>query len=253
MSWASTRRTLILTSIFGVIAVLLAVVLIATLYETPSCNDGKKNQDESGVDCGAACEKVCTVGTLPPVVQFVRDVPGPGGRVDVIAYVENKNGDSAARDISYTIELFGESHEVLATKTGTVDLPPSSEVPLYIQNVYAGGQSVSEVFMTFDENANSWFRYVDTRPVVRIEDVQTTGTEREPKVTSVVKNGTAYPLKNVRVVATVFNEENNAIAASQTILGVLPAEGSAVATFTWSAPFIGTAARIDVRSVLSLP
>lgn len=252
MSWASTRRTLILTSISGVVVVVLALVLIATLYETPSCSDGKKNQDEGGIDCGGVCEKVCTASTLPPVVQFVRAVPGSGNRVDVIAYVENRNIDSVGRNIVYTVELFGESHEVLATKSGSIDLPPGGEIPIFIQNAYAGEGFVSGVFMTFTEEAASWVYYEDTRTTPRIEDVQMQGTTEEPEITAMVKNDSAYPLKKVKVIATVFDEQDNAIAASQTILEVLPAQGSALATFTWSRPFIGTAARIDVRPIVPL-
>lgn len=252
MSWASTRRTLILSSIFSVIAAIFAVVLIATLYETPSCNDEKQNQDEAGVDCGGVCEQVCTLSVLPPVVQFVKDVPGPGNRVDVVAYVENKNGDSAARSISYEIEMFGENQELLAKKGGTVDLPPGTGIPIYIQNVYVGGAPVAQVFMTFDESASPWYQYTGRYSIPRVEDIQTSGTDAEPKVTATIKNPTAEVLRGIKVIATVFNEDNNAIAASQTILPEITAEGSATATFTWSEPFIGSAARIDVRPIMPI-
>ncbi len=252
MSWASSRRTLILVVIFSVVAAIAAVTLIATFYQTPSCNDGKRNQNEEGVDCGGACARVCAFNAVSPVVSFVRDVKGLGGRTDIVAYVENPNGLAAAKDAPFSIEVYDEERTLIATKQGTVDLPPGSGVPLYFSNVYAGGAVVAQVFLQFDTASLDWYSYTDTRIVPRVSDIESVEAST-PRVRATLRNPSVEMLRDVLVIATVFDAEGNAIAATQTVVSEIPPQGSAPALFTFGAPFSAQAARIDVRPVVPLP
>jgi hypothetical protein len=252
MSWASSRRTFILVIIFSVLAAVAAVTLIATLYETPSCSDGKRNQDETGVDCGGSCARVCAFEAAPPVVSFVRDVKGLGGRTDVIAYVENPNASAAVKGASFTIELYGEDRTLIAKRSGTTDLPPAAGVPLYIPGVYTGNSVVAQAFLEFDESSLGWYRYEDERVVPRVSDIRL-GEIDTPRVLARLTNPSVTTLRNVIVIATVFDKEGNAIAATQTVVSQIPAQGSVEATLTFAGSFSEAPARTDVRPVIPLP
>jgi hypothetical protein len=253
MSWASSRRTLILVIVFSVIAAIAAVTLIATLYETPSCSDGKQNQGEEGIDCGGSCSRVCDASAMPPTVSFVRDVKGLNGRTDVVAYVENPNGFAAAKGVKYTIELFSEDRVLLATREGTLELPPAAGVAVYVPNVYSGTRVVAQAFLEIDDASLLWYRYDDTRPVLRVSDETTSGTEAAPRISARLTNPTVETLNNLVVIATVFDAEGNAIAATQTVVASVPPQGSATALFTFAAPFPSTPSRIDVQPRIPLP
>lgn len=252
MSWASSRRTLILTVVFSVIAALIAVTLIATLYETPSCSDGKQNQDEGGVDCGGSCALVCEEDAASPVVSFVRDVKGLRGRTDVVAYVENPNGFAAVKGARYTVELYGEDRTLLAKRSGTTDLPPGEGVPLYLPNVYAGGAVVSQAFLEFDGASLVWYRFDEERVIPRVSDIQL-GELDTPRVRARLSNPSVETLRNIVVIATVFDGEGNAIAATQTVVPQIPAQGSVDTVLTFAGSFSEAPARTDVRPVIMLP
>ncbi len=253
MSWAGSRRTLILIIIFSVIAAIAAITLIATLYETPSCADGKRNQDEAGIDCGGSCSRVCSFDATKPVVSFVRDVPGLRGRTDVVAYVENPNAASAVKGARYTVELYSESRGLLASVKGTTDLPPGGGVPLFLPGVYEGSEVVAQAFLEFDETSLDWYRFDDTRVVPRVSDVSSSDLATTPRVRARLSNSSVTLLRNVTVVATVFGADGTAFAATKTVVPQVPAQGSAEVVLTFANPFLEEPARIDVRPIIPLP
>src|SRR3989344_3117613 len=107
MSWAARRRFFILLIVVAVSAVLVTTMFIATFTNAPSCTDGVQSQGEDGIDCGGPCAYLCTALVQPPTVLFTKAIQNGAGRIDVIAEVENKNADSAAKNVPYRITLHG--------------------------------------------------------------------------------------------------------------------------------------------------
>lgn len=250
MSWASRRQLIIVSIILAVIAALVASVVIAIVYETPSCSDRKQNQDETGVDCGGSCARLCAADALAPRIDFVRHFTNQQGRTDAIAYVTNPNRTGAIDDARFTVEVYGTDGTVLARSEGTVDLAPGATVPVYLPNVFSGNLPVARVFLTFDTVAVD--RYEDTRIIPRYNnDALLTGAG-SPRVSASFTNPSAYPLRDIPVVATVFDASGNAIAATQTLLAELPPQGVAEVVFVWNEPFSAAPARIDVVPIVEL-
>jgi len=46
------------------------LAVACTVGNCPNCSDGRHNGDETGVDCGGSCAKVCCAGTLPASTQL---------------------------------------------------------------------------------------------------------------------------------------------------------------------------------------
>jgi hypothetical protein len=249
MSWALGRRLIILSVIAVVFFLIVSFVWYSISYEAPSCTDGKQNQDEEEVDCGGSCPYLCNTGLVPPSVEFARPVSPQTGRTDVIAYIENANPRAAARAVLFKTVLFSQQNTIIAEKEGTVDLPPSTVVPVYLPNFFSGEQAVARVFVEIDQSSFRWFRYIDERvlPEIRNTVIENTNT---PRITATLRNNTANTLENVRAVITVFDERDNAIASSQTIVSLIAPFADAEAIFTWRAPFVSAPARVEVLPLL---
>jgi hypothetical protein len=252
MSWALRRRLIIIGLIAAVIALLGGVFYFTTVRSAPSCIDGKQNQGEEGIDCGGTCSYFCSASQAAPATRFVRAVSPSAGRTDVIAYIDNPNASSAASGLHYTIELYSPTNTIVAKKEGTVDLPPSSTVPVFVPNFFSGSATVARAFITFDTPTHLWYRYEDARVVPKVSNIVLTGGEM-PRVRAIAVNATTVPLKNVVFIVTVFDETGDAIAASQTIAPSIPAQGSAPLVFTWPTPFLKPVGRIEVIPVIPLP
>ena len=254
MSWASKRRFIVFSILGAIVVALLASVAIAIFYDAPSCRDNKQNQDEEGIDCGGtSCTYLCSVGVQKPSTRFVRPFAPAAGRTDVIAYIDNPNMNAAAKGGHFTIELYGTDGTVLARKQGTVDLPPASTVPVYVPNFVSGYIEVARAFVSYDEPTFKWFRYTDNRIVPTYNnDAEVTGTQA-PRITASLTNPSAKALRDVLVIATVFDSAGNAIAATQTVAPTIPAQGTATVVFIWNEPFSTLPARVDVVPIVPLP
>lgn len=252
MSWASRRRFVIISILVGIVVVLASAIIIPIVYETPSCSDRKKNQDEAGIDCGGSCARVCDAQVLAPKVDFVRPLSPMNGRTDVIAYITNPNTNAAVKNARFTIELYGTDGTVIARKEGKTDLPPGATVPVYVPNFISGYLEVARAFLTFDQTSLTFVKYADKRIVPLYNHDAEVGGTAAPRIVASFTNPSATLVRDTVVIAVVFDVQGNAIAASQTLLAELPSQGSASVTFVWNEPFSSSPTRIDVIPVVPL-
>lgn len=253
MSWASERRTFIVVGISLVVAAAVAVIAISIFYETPSCSDGKQNQGEGGVDCGGSCARVCSADVVPPVVSYVRPLTDMNGRTDIVAYIENPNPSASAKSARYTIELYSVERVLLDTVDGMIDLPPATDVPIYIPNAYQGPVPIAQAFLVFDLSSFTWVRGSEAPPTLTVSEIQSQDTETKPRVTAILTNPTVKVMKNIPVIATLYDAEDRVMAASRTLIAEIVARESVDVVFTWTEPFTTVPARIDVRPITTLP
>ncbi|MGH7175265.1 MAG: FxLYD domain-containing protein [Minisyncoccia bacterium] len=253
MSWAAKRRATILGGIGTVVLVVLVLIFYPALHSAPSCSDGRQDGSEAGVDCGGSCPYLCQSQVESPVVRFTQAFsPGPG-RTDVIAYVDNPNQDASAKDVPYTLTLYGADNVLVAKTSGTLELPPASTVPVFVANLVTGGQPTAQAFLTIDPTAISWQAGADTRTLPVVGSPAIGGSLSAPHVVATLSNPSALPIQNVAVVAAVFDASGNVIDASQTLLPSIPPQGTSVATFTWNEPFSSAPTRVDVIPLVPLP
>ncbi len=253
MSWAARRRFVILLILSAIILAFLATVSIATFYKSPSCSDGVQNQAEDGIDCGGPCAFLCTALLQGPTVLFTKSFTNDAGRTDVVASIENKNAGAAAKNVPYRITLFGSDQVLIQEATGVLDLPPGGTVPVYVSGLVSGKQEVTRAFLTITASDVQWFTLTaraETVPLV--SGTRQTGTTSAPRVEAKLTNQTTAPLHDVQVIVIVRDKNGNVIAASKTIVPSIPAQGEALAIFTWNSAFSDTPAAIEVTPVLPL-
>ena len=254
MSWAARRRFFILLSIGGIIAVFLAVVAVATFYKAPSCIDTVQNQDEEGIDCDGSCPYLCAARQQPPTVLFTKALTNGAGRTDIIALIENKNAGAAAKDIPYRGALYGTDRLLIQEVTGTLDLPPGASVPVFIPGIVSGKQTIAGAFLSIDAFSPQWFRMAsDPRIVPTVVTTKPGGTTAMPRFEAILTNSSAVTLTAVSAIILVRNDKGDVIAASSTVVPVIPAQGRATATFTWNAAFPSAPASIQVVPIIPLP
>src|SRR3989344_8220214 len=153
MSWAARRRFVILLIIGAIVVAFLVAISIATFYKSPSCTDRVQNQEETGIDCGGPCSYLCKEQQHPPTVLFTKAIQNGEGRIDVIAYIENKNPDAAAKNVPYSITLYGAGQALVQKVTGTLDLLPSASVPGFVPGISSGGQKGGNAFLHINATA----------------------------------------------------------------------------------------------------
>lgn len=254
MSWAARRRFIIALVVGAIIIAFLATLSIATFYKAPSCADGAQNQDETGVDCGGSCSYLCREQQQPPTVLFTKAIKNGEGRVDVIALIENKNPNAAAKNVPYSITLYGTGQALIQRVTGTLDLPPGASVPVFVPDIPSGRQVVVSAFLDIDASAPQWFSMpVDARIVPTVSNTKHGGTTSAPRIEAILSNQSITTLTNVKAIVLVRGDRGDVIAASSTIVPAIPAQGRATATFTWNGAFSSTPVSVEVAPIIPLP
>ena len=254
MSWAGGRRFIIACIVGAVVIAIIAVTIIASIYKAPSCVDGVQNENEAGIDCGGPCPYLCTFQVAAPVVRFAQPISGQTGRTDVIAYIDNSNPSAAAKGINFTATLYGATHLLVANYSGTLDLAPSATVPLFIPGIFSGQQQVTQAFVTLDSSTIHFFAAQKSPVLPTVGSPSLSGTINNPRIQATISNpDTVNALTNVHVVATVFDASGNVVAASATVLPLIPASGGVTALFTWNTAFARPAARVDIIPITELP
>ncbi|OYV27694.1 MAG: hypothetical protein B7W98_01260, partial [Parcubacteria group bacterium 20-58-5] len=166
----------------------------------------------------------------------------------------NKNINAAARNVPYTITIYGTKQIILQTLSGTLDLPPGATATVYIPGARTGKQTVVSAFLTIAPSAPAWFTMTnDPRTIPGVSNTTESGSPDAPRIDAVLTNGSAAPLSGVQVVVLVRNVQGSVIAASQTVVPTIPAQGQATATFTWNNAFPDAPASIEVVPVIPLP
>ncbi len=254
MNWAERRRFIILLIAGAIIVAIVAVTLTATFYKAPSCRDNVQNQGEAGVDCGGSCAYLCTALEQPPTVLYTKVVESAGGRTNIIASVVNKNADAAAKQVPYTLTLYGADLVLISQTRGIVDLPPGATVPVYVPNIATGNQIVASAFLSIESTAPAWYRLAsDPRVLPIVANSKLSGSTSSPRVEATLVNPSVTSLVNVRAVVLVRGEGGAIIAASSTIVPAIPASGQASAIFTWNHPFPSIPLSIEVVPSVPLP
>jgi hypothetical protein len=248
MDWGNRRKIFVETVLALCGVVLVIVVLVAVFYKAPSCTDNKQDGNETGIDCGVGCPYLCSSDEIAPLVVFAIPVSPQYGRTDLIAYVANKNVSAQVQGAQYSVVLYDRFNKRVAAKTGTVNLLPASTAPIFIPDLYQGNDPIATAFVTFATSTLLW-QHDSARPIIPQQTQLQIFDGATPKITATLTNPTAYPIYNETVVATVFNAKNNAIAASQTVIPTLPAQGSAPIVFTWNKEFSSKPVRVEILPV----
>jgi hypothetical protein len=67
-----------------------------------------------------------------------------------------------------------------------------------------------------------------------------------PQVTADIVNSSPYDIKNIEISAVVYDEQDNAMAVSRTMLNFLAKDSRQQVVFTWPTPFPAKNKRVDI-------
>jgi len=231
-SWAFWRRVqygLGFLSFWGMIGVLIYFI---NFYEPATCFDLKQNGDETGIDCGGGCVRVCSADVLPPRVVWAKSFEVTEGQYNVVAYVENQNQTVATPELPYTFELLNNGI-VVSSKSGTTVLPPNSVYPVFEGRVFTDDrQPVTDTRLIID-TAEIWLPASAGRDQFRSSDINLSGADVRPRLDVELENTELVAAEDIEVVATIFNDAGEPVTASQTFVERIPARSTQDIVFTW--------------------
>ena len=246
MPWALKRKAIILGGGLALALGALALLYFSVFRAPPSCNDGRQNGDESGVDCGGSCERICPAEAASPAILWSRSFQVAPGVWTAAAVVENRNAEAGMRAISYRFTLLDRDGVSVTERAGSTFLAPRAAAVIVEPTISVGERLPARTQFVFLSSPN-WER-VEEREVPRLL-VRESALDEEgsPRASALIVNDSPSDVRDVEAAAIVLNTEGNAIAVSRAVIPRLARGQSERVVFTWPAPFPEAVARLDVR------
>jgi hypothetical protein len=246
-SWAQKRKLIYGSATFLFLLCVIGIPVYLTYFNNPpTCTDHVQNGNEQGVDCGGFCVTACAGEVLPePIVLWSRPFSVARGLNNLIAYVQNPNVNYVAEPIEYVFLVYDKDNVLIGTREGKALVPPTKTFPIFEPAFNAGERKPVKSVFEFTAPA-IWKRFQSVKPELSIADENLKNASSTPRLEASLVNETINKYKDVEVVAIIYNEEGNAVAASKTLVDVLPAEDQVPIVFTWPEPFDFKISKIEI-------
>ena len=247
MSWASRRQGQYLLGLFFVIGLIILAILWPTITRKPTCQDGKRNGTETGVDCGGICQRICTPDVTEPQVLWSRAFPVTGNIYNLVGFVENSNKSAGINRISYEFRIYDTRNILIGRRVGTTFIPPNQQFVVFEPRFDAGQSQVRSVTLDFTPPF-VWAKKEPTLQTlpVKVENIIWGEDKSNPSLTAIVNNESVYDLPEFDVVTILYDATHKAINASKTHKDSLSSNQKTPILFTWPNPLSDTPATQDI-------
>lgn len=248
LSWSTRRKIFYFSIIFGAIVIALIILIYPYFNREPTCFDNKMNGTESGIDCGGACQKVCTAEALQLVTLWVRAFEVTPGKYNVMAYIENQNRESGIPMMSYEFKLYDEDNIFIGRTAGSTFVTSNDRTAIFAPGIETGNRVPARVAFTFT-SVPTWIKINRDQKnslAVSAEDQILSNPLSTPKLEAQIVNKTLNEIKNLDVYAILYDANNNVMTVSKTLIEVLAKNSKSPVVFTWPKPLAERPTRIDI-------
>ena len=231
-SWGFRRKVLYASTILVAAFLFVSFVWFQFFSAAPTCFDTRQNGDELGVDCSGSCALICASQAKNPVVLWARVFQNGPKSYTAAAYIQNNNGETAAKDVPYLFQLYDADNKLVTEKSGTMDIPPVQTIPIIESNITVDTRVVSRVLFSFTDTP-VW-RQVPRGSVPHLRIVGQTLNPSATRLDATIENSSLQDESRVTVIAVLFDSLGVARAASKSTIPLLAHSSTEKVVFTWS-------------------
>ncbi|HWQ60625.1 MAG TPA: FxLYD domain-containing protein [Candidatus Fimivivens sp.] len=247
-----SMKRLRITSV--VILFLVAVGAVAYYLFRPAqtCIDGRRNQNETGVDCGGVCGPCTDVLDPDPfVVREAAFVSGNGsGIYDVFVKVHNPNDTIGAAQVRYDIVLKDTSGSEVGRIPGVDSLLPQETRLLVAVGAHVTGIPAS-VEVSFRDATWQRFSGYQERPQLTVYRTRFDKLSSGPyfgQVFGTLRNESSYDFRSVTVKMVLRDASGTPVALNQTEINTVLAGDNRDFTLIFPKAFPGDVASVEAET-----
>ena len=242
--WAFWRRVQYGTAFFCVLGLIGVGIYYQYVYEAPNCFDTVQNGEETGIDCGGACQRICAFDIIEPTALWSESFKIVDGQYNAVAYIENRNKSIGSPELRYTFKLF-DAAGLITERTGTTVLPPDSVYPIFEGRIMTGTRVPTKTTIEFVPDM-LWLPGTVGREQFTLERRELINADSKPRLTAQLRNTTLDEARDVEIVATIFDVSRNPLTSSRTVVPYFAGRSTQDVTFTWPEPLAKTLRSCEV-------
>ncbi len=244
------RRRAIILTVYALMAFGLLWMIASAVRPAPSCTDGKRNQNEVGVDCGGVC------GACPQkivaqdiVVNGAWVIDGVDGRVDVVAQVTNPNDLYGAEHVRYTVEMRDAQGNIVGEATDeTFILPAETKYILLPGLTVRGAVTSAALRIAPDVQWTVFHGYQKPRIVVLNKRYELLSSSTAyARVRGLVRNESPYDFARLWVKVVLKDAQGVPVAIHRTRMDVMDAGAERAFSLPWPSKITGDVVTVDVE------
>jgi len=244
--WAFWRRVQYASIFLVLCAVVLTGFYMKYFYKAPSCFDGVMNGTERGVDCGGNCVRVCTLDIIPLRTVWSESFKIVDGQYNAVAYIENSNRTVGTPKLGYTFKLYDDAGLIVERRGETV-LPVNGVYPIFEGRIITGNRIPTQTVIEFDTDT-IWLPGTLGNEQFSLVSRDLLDVDRTPRLVAEVRNNDLQEVRNVEIVATIFDSQRRPLTASRTVVEYFQGRTNQNITFTWPEPIARTVRSCEVPS-----
>jgi hypothetical protein len=248
MTWALKRQffyVFVLIVFFGIFGFL---VIYPHINKAPSCSDGIQDGDETGIDCGGSCATACTSEVDEISILWTRSFEVVPGRYNAVAYLENHNKNAAIDKITYNFRFYDKNDIYIGEREGSTFIPASGKFAIFEPGVGLGNSI--PVYTNFQFTEAPLWQTVPQDKLdqlkILISNIKLENEDTSPRLSATIQNDSFFSIPGMSVVALLYDDKGNALAASSTYIDTLEAQQSQDLNYTWPEPIQGNAVAEEI-------
>lgn len=238
MSWALKRKILYLAILIAFVSAFGFWVIYPYYNKAPTCTDGKQNGIETGVDCGGSCIRACLREVDQISVLWSRAFQVVPGRYNAVAYIENKNENTAINKIKYKFHFADKDNIYVGKREGETYIPPKGKFAIFEPAIDVGNSIPVYTKFEFIE-VPEWVSVSKeqiSQLKISVSDIKLENENTEPRLSARVKNESLYRIPEVSFIVILYDALGNVVSTSHTYLDMLKGEEATNINFTWREP-----------------
>jgi hypothetical protein len=248
LDWGSKKKLSYLSVFILMMLIGIFILIFPYLNKAPTCFDGKQNGDETGVDCGGSCARVCTNQAYGLVNIWSRAFWVNNSNYNVMALIENQNTEAGVPLISYEFRIYDDKNIFLGRRQGTTFINSNDRSVVFESGFDFGNRRPVRVDFQFT-NQPTWIR-IDRRQrdalSIDVKDRVLSNQFESPRLEAIVVNNTLTDIKELDVYAILYDENENVLNVSKTYIPELMRASEYKIIFTWPRAFEKSPTRIDI-------
>src|SRR3989344_3901101 len=239
LTWAF-RRQFFYVLVFAVLFLVFGFfVIYPSFSKPPTCADNRQNGEETGVDCGGACARACLFEVDEVSVLWTRAFRVVPGRYNAVAYRQNHNKNTAASGVNYRFRFADKNNVYIGKREGRTFIPPSGKFAIFEPGIDIGNSV--PVYTTFEFTEVPQWTSIPQEKInqlqVLVSNIVLTNEKTSPALSATIKNNSLFVIKEIDVIAILYDANRNAVSASRTYIEELAPEEAVPVNFTWPEPF----------------
>lgn len=247
------KRMMIIIGI-GLVLFGVGTWIVLAVAPTATCFDGKKNQGESGIDCGGVCGE-CKNIPASGEIQIIEKklIPTGSGKYDVLLRIKNVSSQFGVSDFKYRIILKDQNGNQIAEKIGKSFLLPA-EAKYIVETSVMASPAVSDVGV--ETNDIVWAEFSDLEtPRLSITNKRYANLYSQPlfaAASGILKNESGSSFGKVKITAVLRDAENRAIAVNSAEINSIISGEEREFRLTWPTEFSGSVQNLEMEATTNV-